>query len=138
MLFNSWVQSASTLTHARPEILIKISSEFFYTYVSTYKALTQSPFQFCGYFYPKHKVQRFLKSIETLSCWYLLDSSRWVLLNEYPFARVSVSFLYNFVFVKFTSSSKRVKLQDIRRDILKCHLLRVSILLKNNLKLQDF
>ena len=33
------------------------------------------------------RTQRFLKIIETLSCWYSLDSSHWVLLYEYPFAR---------------------------------------------------
>ena len=34
----------------------------------------------------------FLKIIETLPCWYPLESSRWVLSDEYPFARVSVIF----------------------------------------------
>ena len=36
------------------------------------------------------RTQSFLKNIESLSCWYSLDSSRWVLSGEYPFARVSV------------------------------------------------
>ena len=34
--------------------------------------------------------QRFLKNIWTLSCWYSLKSSHWVLSDEYPCARVSV------------------------------------------------
>ena len=34
--------------------------------------------------------QRFLKTIRTLSCWYSLDSSHWVLSDEYQYARVSV------------------------------------------------
>ena len=38
------------------------------------------------------RTQRFLKSIETLSYWYSFESSRWVLSDEYPFARVSVIF----------------------------------------------
>ena len=33
-----------------------------------------------------------LKTIQTLSCWYSLDSSHWVLSDEYSFARVSVIF----------------------------------------------
>ena len=37
-------------------------------------------------------MQRILKIILTLSCWYSLDSSRRVLLDEYPFARNSVIF----------------------------------------------
>ena len=35
------------------------------------------------------RMQRVLKTIETLPCWYSLDSSRWVLSDKYPFARVS-------------------------------------------------
>ena len=35
------------------------------------------------------RTQRFLK---TLSCWYSLESSHWVLSDEYPHARVSVIF----------------------------------------------
>ena len=38
------------------------------------------------------RTQIFLKTIQTLSCWYSLDSSRGVLSDEYPFARVSVIF----------------------------------------------
>ena len=39
------------------------------------------------------RTQIFSKTIETLSCWYSLESSRRVLSFEYPFARVSVIFL---------------------------------------------
>ena len=39
---------------------------------------------------PSSRMQIFLKNIQTLSCWYSLDSSRWVLSNEYPFVRVSI------------------------------------------------
>ena len=38
------------------------------------------------------RMQRFLKTILTLSCWYSLESSHWVLSDEYPYARVSVIF----------------------------------------------
>ena len=38
------------------------------------------------------RTQSFSKIIQTLSCWYSLDSSRWVLSDEYPYARVSVIF----------------------------------------------
>ena len=40
----------------------------------------------------KAQEQRFLKNIYTLSCWYLLDSSRWALSDKYQCARVSVIF----------------------------------------------
>ena len=33
-----------------------------------------------------------MKHIQTLSCWYPLDSSHWALLDEYPYARGSVIF----------------------------------------------
>ena len=39
-----------------------------------------------------NKRQRFLKTIETLSCSFSLDSSRALLSDEYPCARVSVIF----------------------------------------------
>ena len=39
------------------------------------------------------KMQRLLKTILTLSCWYSLDSYRGALSDEYPFARVSVIFI---------------------------------------------
>ena len=45
-----------------------------------------------GTFVQSTKMQRFLKTIQTLSCWYSLESSRWVLSDEYPFARVSIIF----------------------------------------------
>ena len=38
------------------------------------------------------KMPKVLKTIETLSFWYSLESSRWVLSDEYPYARVSVIF----------------------------------------------
>ena len=40
------------------------------------------------------RTQSVLKTIETLSCWYSLDSSRWVLSDEYPFPRVSIIFQF--------------------------------------------
>ena len=40
------------------------------------------------------RMQKSLKIIETLSCWYSLDSSWWVLSDEYPSARVSVIFRF--------------------------------------------
>ena len=56
-------------------------------------------------------MQRFLKNIWTLSCWYSLESSCWVLSDEYPFARVSVIFQVSasfFVLAKLATSSVRV------------------------------
>ena len=55
--------------------------------------------------------QNILKTIRTLSCWYSLESSRWVLSDEYPFARVSVIsvFLHHFELVKLATSSISVK-----------------------------
>ena len=53
----------------------------------------------------------FSKTILTLSCWYSLDSSRWVLSNDYPCARVSVIFqvfLHHFVLAKLATSSIRL------------------------------
>ena len=38
------------------------------------------------------RMQGFLKIIQTLSCWYSLDGSCWVLSYEYPYVRVSVIF----------------------------------------------
>ena len=49
------------------------------------------------------RTQIFSKTIETLSCWYSLESSHRVLSYEYPFARVSVIFqffLHHFVLSK--------------------------------------
>ena len=39
-------------------------------------------------------MQRFLKTILTLSCWFSLESSRWVLSDEYPYAEVSLIFQF--------------------------------------------
>ena len=38
------------------------------------------------------RMQIYLKTILTLSCWYSLDSSSWELTDEYPYVRVSVIF----------------------------------------------
>ena len=57
--------------------------------------------------------QRFLKPILTLSCWYSLESSRRVLSNEYPCARVAViflGFLLHFVLANLAPSCRRVNL----------------------------
>ena len=35
------------------------------------------------------RMQRFLKTIQTLPCWYSFESFRWVLSDEYQYARVS-------------------------------------------------
>ena len=51
------------------------------------------------------------KKIKTLSCWYSLDSSHWVLSDEYPLPRVAVifpGFLHHFVLTKLATSSIRV------------------------------
>ena len=48
-----------------------------------------------------------------MSCWYSLESSRWVLSDEYPFAMVSVIFsffLYHFVLAKLATGSIRVNI----------------------------
>ena len=51
--------------------------------------------------------------VVTLSCWYSLDSSRWVLSDKYPYARVSVIFqvfcLISNWLIKLATSSIRVK-----------------------------
>ena len=51
------------------------------------------------------RIQRILK---TLSYWYASDSSRLVLSDEYPYARVSVQsfFFDNFVLAKFEAAAK--------------------------------
>ena len=57
------------------------------------------------------RTQKSLKIIETLSCWYSLDSSRGVLSDEYPFSRVSVIFqvfCIHFAMAKLAPSSIRV------------------------------
>ena len=46
-----------------------------------------------NYFRPyKHKDARFFENNLNPAMWYSLDSSRWVLSDEYPYARVSVIF----------------------------------------------
>ena len=51
------------------------------------------PFQCWGYtFVPSTRMQRILITTLTLSSWHWLDSSCWVLSDEYPYARVSVNF----------------------------------------------
>ena len=40
------------------------------------------------------RMQRFVKTIWILSCWCLLDSSHWVLSDEYQYAMVSVIFTF--------------------------------------------
>ena len=66
------------------------------------------------------RMQHFLKNIQTLSCWYSLDSSRLVLSDEYPYARVSVIFqffLHNFGLTKLATSSIRVKHDWMRESL---------------------
>ena len=58
------------------------------------------------------RMQRFFKTIKTLSCWYSLESSCWALSDEYPFAKgfnVFSGFLHNFVLANLAISSIRVK-----------------------------
>ena len=54
--------------------------------------LALNPFNAEATFIQCKRTQRFLKTIQTLSCWYSLEISRRVLSDEYPFARVSVIF----------------------------------------------
>ena len=71
-------------------------------------------------FFQRTRTQRFWKNIQTLSCWYSLDSSRWVLSDEYPFARVSVIFqlfLHHLVLAKLAASSIKVKLKSLHGGI---------------------
>ena len=64
--------------------------------------------------------QIFLKTIETLPCWYSFVSSFWVLTDEYPCARFLVIFqlffLHHFILVQLATSSIRVN----KRKGLKC------------------
>ena len=56
--------------------------------------------------------QKLMKIIWILSCWYSLESSRWVLTYEYPCARVSVTLQYFhiiFLLTKIALSSLRIK-----------------------------
>ena len=62
-------------------------------------------------FVQSSRTQRFLKTIQTLSCWYSLESSRGVLSDEHPFARVSIivqGFLHYFVLAKLATTFIRV------------------------------
>ena len=52
--------------------------------------ITVNPSNAEATFIQSTRTQIFLKIIKTLSCWYSLESSWWVLSDEYPFARVSV------------------------------------------------
>ena len=51
-----------------------------------------NPFNAESFFVQSTRTQIFLKTIQTLSCWYSLERSRGVLSDEYPFAKVSVIF----------------------------------------------
>ena len=51
---------------------------------------TFNPFNATATFVQSTRIQRFLKTIQTLSCWYSLENSCRALSDEYPFARVSV------------------------------------------------
>ena len=61
-----------------------------------YISLLHTATQQLNHFYAKAifvrstRMQRFLKTISTLSCWYILESSHWVLSDESQYARVSV------------------------------------------------
>ena len=60
---------------------------------------------------------RKVKNISTLSCWYSLDSSRWVFTDEYRYARVSEMcqvILHHFILTKLDTSSIRVKVMRSR------------------------
>ena len=67
-----------------------------------------NPFNAEATFVQRTMTQRFLITIQTLSCWYSLESSCRVLSDEYPFARVS-GFLHHFVLAKLATSSKGAK-----------------------------
>ena len=67
-----------------------------------------NPFSAEATFVQITRMQSFLKTIFILSCWYSLESSREVLSDEYPCARVSVifpGFLHHFVFAKLATKS---------------------------------
>ena len=68
--------------------------------------------------------QRFLKTIETLSCWYSLDSSRQVLSDEYPFTRVSI------IFFMFFASFCNGQISDQQHKGKPIHLLGMNIFKK--------
>ena len=57
------------------------------------------------------RAQRILKSIQTLSCWYSLESSRRELADKYPCARVwtiFTGFLHYFVLANLATSTIKV------------------------------
>ena len=56
--------------------------------------LAFNPFNAEATFVQSTRVQIFLITIWTSSCWYSLDRSPWVLSDEYPCARVSVKFQF--------------------------------------------
>ena len=56
-----------------------------------------------------YRMQRFLKTIETLSCWYSLESSHRVLPDEAPEFQYFIHLvLHHFVMAKLANSSQRV------------------------------
>ena len=67
-----------------------------YTHVCyfTLQILTLNPSNAEANFVQSTKMQNSLKTSSTLSCWYSLDSPRWALADEYPFARVSIIFRF--------------------------------------------
>ena len=72
---------------------------------------TLPTFKFTFTYKYRIRMPRILKNIYTQSCWYSLETSRWVLLDEYPYARVSMmfsGFLHHFVLGKSAISSIRV------------------------------
>ena len=98
----------------------QIANEVHFTR-STFECINGNAFTGCLYslnpsnaeatFFQSTKTQLFLKTIETLSCWYTFESSCWVLSDEYPFARVLVilrGYLHLFVLAKLATSSIRV------------------------------
>ena len=54
--------------------------------------LQVNPFNAEATVFQSAMTQILLKTIQTLSCWYSLESSRWVLSDEYPYAKLSVIF----------------------------------------------
>ena len=51
--------------------------------------------------------RRFLKTVQTLSSWYSLESSCWVLSYEYPCARVSIIFQVFCIILCYNSTTLR-------------------------------
>ena len=77
------------------------------------------------------RTQRFWKTIETLSCWYSLDSSCRALSDEYPYARVlyiTQGFLHHFVLAKLATSSIRVEILKERKSEQRVRLFRAILL----------